>query len=112
MDPGDGGHYGITGFASDALWWKTAAANGTDGFANDLAGGSFSVVQSGNSLNLVFSPVPEPSVLVLGLAAGLAVAPLVVRSRFRIAPRPARSMAPPQALLDGEQPVSRGPVPR
>ena len=77
---------GITGFASDAFVVETAAANGTDGFANDLAGGSFSVVQSGNSLNLVFSPVPEPSVLVLGLAAGLAVAPLVVRSRFRIAP--------------------------
>ncbi|MFM1904924.1 MAG: hypothetical protein RLZZ440_2824, partial [Planctomycetota bacterium] len=47
---------GITGFAVDAFSVVTAAANGTTGFANPLAGGSFSVAVSGNDLNLVFTP--------------------------------------------------------
>ncbi len=72
---------GITGFSADAFLVETSAANGTDGFANDLAGGSFAVLQSGNSLNLVFSPVPEPSAAVIVLTAGLAALPLIRRSR-------------------------------
>ena len=32
----------------------------SSGFRNDLAGGSFSVVQDGNNLVLQFTPVPEP----------------------------------------------------
>jgi len=63
---------GITGFSADAFLVNTSASNGTDGFANDPAGGSFAVLQSGNSLNLVFSPVPEPSAALLVLTTGLA----------------------------------------
>jgi fibronectin-binding autotransporter adhesin len=47
---------GITGFTAEAFTVVTAAANGTSGFANPIAGGSFSVAQSGNDLNLVFTP--------------------------------------------------------
>jgi fibronectin-binding autotransporter adhesin len=47
---------GITGFAADAFTVVTSASNGTTGFANPLAGGSFSVTVSGNDLNLVFTP--------------------------------------------------------
>ncbi|MEX0689340.1 MAG: PEP-CTERM sorting domain-containing protein, partial [Pirellulales bacterium] len=43
---------------------NTAATNGTAGFANDPAGGSFAVVQDGNDLVLRFTagggPAPEP----------------------------------------------------
>jgi autotransporter-associated beta strand protein len=51
---------GITGFAADAFTINTAPANGTGGFANSLAGGSFSVAQSGSDLNLVFTPASTP----------------------------------------------------
>jgi autotransporter-associated beta strand protein len=58
---------GITGFNSSYFNLNTGAINGTGGFANGLGGGSFSVAQSGNDLNLVFTaaaapgaPVPEP----------------------------------------------------
>jgi autotransporter-associated beta strand protein len=58
---------GITGFDSSYFNLNTGAINGTAGFANGLGGGSFSLVQSGNDLNLVFTaaaapgaPVPEP----------------------------------------------------
>ena len=44
---------------------NTVSANGTAGFSNLLNDGTFSVVQSGNNLNLVFTsaggqPIPEP----------------------------------------------------
>ena len=40
---------------------NTGANNGTGSFVNDLNGGTFSLVQSGNNLNLVFiKAVPEP----------------------------------------------------
>jgi len=44
---------------------NNGAINGTGGFANGLNGGSFSLAQSGNDLNLVFTAaggaaVPEP----------------------------------------------------
>jgi autotransporter-associated beta strand protein len=55
---------GITGFSSDAFTVNTAATSGTAGFANDLAGGSFAVVQQGNDLVLQFTaaggPTPAP----------------------------------------------------
>ena len=48
----------------------------TTGFANGLAGGSFSVSDSGASgtgLYLTFTPVPEPSTIaLLGIGVGLA----------------------------------------
>jgi hypothetical protein len=52
---------GITGFAADKFAVNTAATNGTAGFANDLAGGTFAVVQQGNDLVLQFTAdAPEP----------------------------------------------------
>ena len=45
---------GITGFSADKFTINTSATNGTGGFANALSGGTFSVAQSGNNLNLVF----------------------------------------------------------
>ncbi|MBJ7260156.1 MAG: autotransporter-associated beta strand repeat-containing protein, partial [Chthoniobacterales bacterium] len=56
---------GITGFSADKFLINTGAANGTAGFANALAGGSFSMAQNGNNLDLVFTAnggtaVPEP----------------------------------------------------
>jgi autotransporter-associated beta strand protein len=60
---------GISGFAADNFLIDTAAANGTDGFANPLNGGSFSIAQAGNSLNLVFTP-DGPSVIVIDVPSG------------------------------------------
>ena len=55
---------GITNFSSSYFNFNTGATNGTGGFANALNGGSFSLAQSGNDLNLVFTsasaPIPEP----------------------------------------------------
>jgi hypothetical protein len=45
---------GITNFSSSQFTVDTSA------FANDLAGGSFSVATNGNSLLLVFNPQPAP----------------------------------------------------
>jgi len=48
---------GITGFAADKFRITTAATNGTGGFANDTARGTFSVALSGTTgLDLVFTP--------------------------------------------------------
>jgi autotransporter-associated beta strand protein len=48
---------GISGFAADAFTVVTGTANGTGGFSNtfDPSTGTFSVAQSGNSLNLVYT---------------------------------------------------------
>jgi autotransporter-associated beta strand protein len=46
----------IAGFAADKFTVNTAAVNGTAGFTNSLAGGSFSVAASGTDLNVVFTP--------------------------------------------------------
>ena len=57
---------GISGFTgSNQFAINTGAFNGTAGFANALNGGVFSIAQSGNDLNLVFTtaggaPIPEP----------------------------------------------------
>jgi hypothetical protein len=52
---------GINGFSADAF--ELDFSN----FQNDLAGGSFSVVQNGNYLTLNFTAVPEPSAMTLVL---------------------------------------------
>ena len=48
---------GISGFAANAFTVVTGTANGTGGFRNtfDSSTGTFSVAQSGNSLNLVYT---------------------------------------------------------
>ena len=54
---------GITGFSADKFLINTTAINGTGGFANALGGGTFSILQSGNDLNLIFTAaagIPEP----------------------------------------------------
>jgi hypothetical protein len=56
---------GIDGFNSSYFNLNTGSNNGTGGFANELGGGTFSLAQSGNDLNLVFTAaggaaVPEP----------------------------------------------------
>ncbi|MFM8810545.1 MAG: PEP-CTERM sorting domain-containing protein, partial [Chthoniobacterales bacterium] len=57
---------GITNFSSSYFNLNTGAINGTEGFANELGGGTFSLAQSGNDLNLIFTAatgpaaVPEP----------------------------------------------------
>ena len=47
---------GIQNFSADAFAINTTATNGTAGFANDTAGGVFSLAVSGNDLNLEFTP--------------------------------------------------------
>ena len=47
---------GLSGFAGGKFAINTAAINGSDGFANALAGGSFKATNTGNDLNVVFTP--------------------------------------------------------
>jgi autotransporter-associated beta strand protein len=62
---------GITGFAADKFVIGVSSTNGTGGFANDLAGGTFSLAQSGNDLNLVFSASGgPPTVITIDVASG------------------------------------------
>jgi autotransporter-associated beta strand protein len=65
----------FTGFNSGAFVVDAAvfAAN------NPLGGGSFSITQAGNSLDLVFTPVPEPKTYALLLGA-LTLAVVAVRN--------------------------------
>jgi T5SS/PEP-CTERM-associated repeat protein len=56
---------GIVGFNANKFVINTGVFNGTGGFANALGGGTFSLLQDGNDLNLRFTaaggePVPEP----------------------------------------------------
>ena len=60
---------GISGFAADKFLIEPAAANGTDGFVNSLNGGAFSVTQSGNALNLMFTP-GTPGAIVIDVPSG------------------------------------------
>jgi fibronectin-binding autotransporter adhesin len=67
---------GITGFDPDLF---TVDASG---FQNDVAGGLFTVIQSGNDLVLTFSSaVPEPASSVLAILAALGASHLVVVRR-------------------------------
>ncbi len=71
---------GITGYTgTDQFNINTFATNGTGGFSNFLDSGTFSMLQDGNNLNLVFNsaaPIPEPStwVAMAVLAGGAAFA--------------------------------------
>jgi autotransporter-associated beta strand protein len=60
----------ITGFSASKFLIDTAAVNGTGGFANDLAGGSFSVAQIGNTLALVFTSTAAGPAISIGVASG------------------------------------------
>jgi fibronectin-binding autotransporter adhesin len=60
---------GITGFAADKFLINTTAANGAGGFSNPLGGGTFSIVQSGNDLNLVFTSA-APAVITIPVTSG------------------------------------------
>jgi fibronectin-binding autotransporter adhesin len=60
---------GITNFAADKFVINVSATNGTAGFSNPLSGGTFSLVQSGNDLNLLFTPVPPP-LITINVASG------------------------------------------
>ncbi|MFM9025773.1 MAG: hypothetical protein ACKON7_10615, partial [Planctomycetaceae bacterium] len=56
---------GITNFAADRFVINVSATNGSNGFVNALSGGTFSMTQTGNDLNLVFTstfaPGPDPN---------------------------------------------------
>ena len=60
---------GISGFAANKFSIITSATNGTGGFANATSGGTFSIAQSGNDLNLVFT-AGTPSVITINVASG------------------------------------------
>jgi fibronectin-binding autotransporter adhesin len=51
---------GITGFSADKFTISTSSTNGAGGFRNALEGGTFSLAQSGNDLNLVFTSAAPP----------------------------------------------------
>ena len=61
---------GISGFAADKFAIRTSATNGTGGFANALGGGTFSIAQSGNDLNLVFTTSSTQTVITINVATG------------------------------------------
>jgi fibronectin-binding autotransporter adhesin len=47
---------GVTGFAANKFTVNTSSTNGTGGFANSFGSGQFSVANTGNDVNVVFSP--------------------------------------------------------
>jgi autotransporter-associated beta strand protein len=47
---------GVTGFAANKFTVNTAATNGAAGFANSVGSGQFSVANTGNDVNVVFTP--------------------------------------------------------
>jgi hypothetical protein len=72
---------GITGFGAENFSLNTS------GFVNALGGGSWSIAQSGNDLNLIFtSAIPEPSTYAMLIGAG-ALAVAAWRRRGRTARR-------------------------
>ncbi len=61
----------ISGFDATGFEVVTTAANGTSGFANPFGGGTFAVAQSGNDLQVVYTPGSAPVTdLVLNVASG------------------------------------------
>jgi len=63
---------GMLGFSADKFALNVTSLNGTGGFSNSLNGGTFSVEQNGNNVDLVFtSAVPEPGTMGLVAAGGL-----------------------------------------
>jgi autotransporter-associated beta strand protein len=69
---------GITGFDATNFILNVGTNNGTSGFSNALDGGAFTISQSGNSLLLNYTAVPEPSVAVL---SGMGLLALLRRRR-------------------------------
>ena len=61
---------GISGFASDKFVINTSGTNGTSGFANAFGNGTFSLAQSGNDLNLVFTAGATPTVITINVSSG------------------------------------------
>jgi len=61
---------GISGFAANKFAIRSSATNGTGGFANALGGGTFSIAQNGNDLNLVFTASGTPTVITINVASG------------------------------------------
>jgi autotransporter-associated beta strand protein len=61
---------GISGFASDKFVINTSGTNGTSGFANAFGNGTFSLAQSGNDLNLVFTAGAAPTVITINVPSG------------------------------------------
>jgi hypothetical protein len=81
---------GITGFSADKFLINSGAANGTAGFANALAGGSFSMAQNGNNLDLIFTAaggtaVPEPGTWAAAALLAGAAAFMRWRKRAKVA---------------------------
>jgi autotransporter-associated beta strand protein len=60
---------GISGFAADKFLVSASSTNGTGGFANSFGSGTFSIAQSGNSLNLVFT-AGTPTVITIDVPSG------------------------------------------
>ena len=60
---------GISGFAADKFVVRTSATNGTAGFSNSFGNGTFSLAQSGNDLNLVFT-AGTSSVITINVGSG------------------------------------------
>ena len=64
---------GIANFATEKFVINTGSTTlGTGGFTNSLSGGTFSVTQSGNDLNLVFTSTsgPTPTVITINVGSG------------------------------------------
>lgn len=61
---------GISGFAADKFVVRTAAANGTSGFTNPVGTGGFAVSQSGNDLQLVYSPGGPTNDIIIDVPSG------------------------------------------
>ena len=60
---------GITNFAADKFQIITGATNGTGGFTNAFTG-TFSLAQSGNDLNLVYTGGGGPTVITINVPSG------------------------------------------
>lgn len=73
---------GILGFDENHFRIWVDPHNGTGGFLNDLAGGTFTLLARDDSLILRFTPVPEPSTLVLISQGVLILGAGWVRRRF------------------------------
>lgn len=72
---------GISGFNAGFFAINQSAFNGTGGFTNPV-NGSFSVAQSGNSLQIIYAAVPEPGAVALA-GIGIVLAGYTLRKRRR-----------------------------